>query len=74
MIENTPCEASFNLPKGDTGLHFSDIILNIPKNHQWLNSAASKNVLMAYKGQTKGQFNYFKLNERQKTLTTEMTW
>lgn len=54
MIENTPCEASFNLPKGDTGLHFSDIILNIPKNHQWLNSAASKNVLMAYKGQTKG--------------------
>lgn len=54
MLENTVWEVEFNLPKGDTGLQFSDITLNMPKNHQWLNRSASKNVFMAYKGQTKG--------------------
>lgn len=54
MLGNTVWEVEFNLPKGVAGLQFSDITLNIPKNHQWLNRAASKNVLTAYKGQTKG--------------------
>lgn len=73
MLENTVWEVEFNLPKGDTGLQFSDITLNMPKNHQWLNRSASKNVFMAYKGQTKGQFNYFKLHNLQKTVTAEIT-
>lgn len=54
MLENTVWEVEFNLPKGNTGLQFSDITSNVPKNHQWLNRAASNNVLMVYKGQTKG--------------------
>lgn len=54
MLENIVWEVEFNLPEGDTGLQFSGITSNVPKNHQWLNGAASNNVLMAYKGQTKG--------------------
>lgn len=54
MLENTVWKVEFSLPNGDTGLQFSDITLNVPENHEWLNKAASNNVLMAYKGQTKG--------------------
>lgn len=60
-------------PKGDTGLQSSDITLNMPKNHQRLNSADSKNVLMACKGHTKGEFDYLKLHNLQKTVTGEIT-
>jgi len=54
MLGNTVWEVKFKLPKQDTGLHFSDTTLNMPKNHLRLKRAASKNVLMAYKGQTEG--------------------
>lgn len=54
MLENTVWEVDFNLSKSDTGLQFSHITSIVPKNHQWLNRAASNNILMAYKGQTKG--------------------
>lgn len=30
MLENSVWEVEFNLPKGDTGLQFSDIALNMP--------------------------------------------
>lgn len=73
MLENTVCEVDFNRPKGDTGLQFSGITSNVSKNHQWLNRATSNNILMVYKGQTKGQFDYFKLHNLQKTVTAEIT-
>lgn len=63
----------FYLPKGVTDIQFSDITINMPKNHQWLNRTASRNVLMAYKCQTRGYFNYFKLQNLQKTVTAEIT-